>query len=317
MLKNNLIEKDLSKVNSLIRNNIIEEETISNLYEYIFQTNGKQLRAQLSLISSSIDKRMGKRRLKLAAVIELLHTATLVHDDVVDDSPVRRGIKSVNNIWSNAHGVLIGDYIYSKAFMLMVELGNSEILNELSKATNDISKGELIQLDAINNKEITLKKLEAISYFKTGRLFEASARCGAILSKGDSKYIKNVSSCSKNLGIVFQIKDDLLDYSQDESTLGKPILQDLREGKVTYPFFFAYKNANRNEKKELELLLGKKKLNQKKVFQLINRLKGIEETQKLALKYIDIATSSAMNIDNKNIRKEMLNLLDASLYRTK
>jgi len=317
MPKNNFIEKDLSKVNNLIRNNIIEEETISNLYEYIFRTNGKQLRAQLSLISSSIDKRMGKRRLKLAAVIELLHTATLVHDDVVDDSPVRRGIKSVNNIWSNAHGVLIGDYIYSKAFMLMVELGNSEILNELSKATNDISKGELIQLDAINNKEITLKKLEAISYFKTGRLFEASARCGAILSKGDSKYIKNVSSCSKNLGIVFQIKDDLLDYSQDESTLGKPILQDLREGKVTYPFFFAYKNANRNEKKELELLLGKKKLNQKKVFQLISRLKGIKETQKLALKYIDIATSSAMNIDNKNIRKEMLNLLDASLYRTK
>tara|TARA_B000000475_G_scaffold125964_1_gene101778 strand:+ start:61 stop:1014 length:954 start_codon:yes stop_codon:yes gene_type:complete len=317
MPKNNFIEKDLSKVNNLIRNNIIEEETISNLYEYIFRTNGKQLRAQLSLISSSIDKRMGKRRLKLAAVIELLHTATLVHDDVVDDSPVRRGIKSVNNIWSNAHGVLIGDYIYSKAFMLMVELGNSEILNELSKATNDISKGELIQLDAINNKEITLNKLEAISYFKTGRLFEASARCGAILSKGDSKYIKNVSSCSKNLGIVFQIKDDLLDYSQDESTLGKPILQDLREGKVTYPFFFAYKNANRNEKKELELLLGKKKLNQKKVFQLISRLKGIEETQKLALKYIDIATSSAMNIDNKNIRKEMLNLLDASLYRTK
>ena len=317
MPKNNFIEKDLSKVNNLIRNNIIEEETISNLYEYIFKTNGKQLRAQLSLISSSIDKRMGKRRLKLAAVIELLHTATLVHDDVVDDSPVRRGIKSVNNIWSNAHGVLIGDYIYSKAFMLMVELGNSEILNELSKATNDISKGELIQLDAINNKEITLKKLEAISYFKTGRLFEASARCGAILSKGDSKYIKNVSSCSKNLGIVFQIKDDLLDYSQDESTLGKPILQDLREGKVTYPFFFAYKNANRNEKKELELLLGKKKLNQKKVFQLISRLKGIEETQKLALKYIDIATSSAMDIDNKNIRKEMLNLLDASLYRTK
>ena len=317
MPKNNFIEKDLSKVNNLIRNNIIEEETISNLYEYIFRTNGKQLRAQLSLISSSIDKRMGKRRLKLAAVIELLHTATLVHDDVVDDSPVRRGIKSVNNIWSNAHGVLIGDYIYSKAFMLMVELGNSEILNELSKATNDISKGELIQLDAINNKEITLKKLEAISYFKTGRLFEASARCGAILSKGDSKYIKNVSSCSKNLGIVFQIKDDLLDYSQDESTIGKPILQDLREGKVTYPFFFAYKNANRNEKKELELLLGKKKLNQKKVFQLISRLKGIEETQKLALKYIDIATSSAMNIDNKNIRKEMLNLLDASLYRTK
>ena len=288
MPKNNFIEKDLSKVNNLIRNNIIEEETISNLYEYIFRTNGKQLRAQLSLISSSIDKRMGKRRLKLAAVIELLHTATLVHDDVVDDSPVRRGIKSVNNIWSNAHGVLIGDYIYSKAFMLMVELGNSEILNELSKATNDISKGELIQLDAINNKEITLKRLEAISYFKTGRLFEASARCGAILSKGDSKYIKNVSSCSKNLGIVFQIKDDLLDYLGKENDLGKPAFQDIKEGKVTYPFYFAYQSANSHDKKILSTMLGNKKVSHSKVSNLIVKLGGVNDTENLAIKYIRI-----------------------------
>jgi|TARA_B110000444_G_scaffold73885_1_gene69511 octaprenyl-diphosphate synthase len=311
------IEKELIQVNNLIKNNIIEEETISNLYKYIFKTNGKQLRAKLALISSSNDKRLGKKRLQLASIIELLHTATLVHDDVVDESPTRRGIKSVNNIWSNSHGVLIGDYIYSKAFILMVELGNTNILDELSKATNDISKGELIQLDAINNKKITLSKLEDISYFKTGRLFEAAAKCGALLSRSDKKYQKSISDCAKNLGIVFQIKDDLLDYSQDESVTGKPALQDLREGKITYPFFFAYQNAKTNEKKQLELLLGKNKLNQKKTLNIINSLDGIKETENLALKYIKKSTKSALQIDNKNIREEMLNLLDAALYRKK
>ncbi|MDC1184099.1 polyprenyl synthetase family protein, partial [Gammaproteobacteria bacterium] len=270
-----------------------------------------------ALISSSNDKRLGKKRLQLASIIELLHTATLVHDDVVDESPTRRGIKSVNNIWSNSHGVLIGDYIYSKAFILMVELGNTNILDELSKATNDISKGELIQLDAINNKKITLSKLEDISYFKTGRLFEAAAKCGALLSRSDKKYQKSISDCAKNLGIVFQIKDDLLDYSQDESVTGKPALQDLREGKITYPFFFAYQNAKTNEKKQLELLLGKNKLNQKKTLNIINSLDGIKETENLALKYIKKSTKSALQIDNKNIREEMLNLLDAALYRKK
>jgi octaprenyl-diphosphate synthase len=164
MPEKNSINNDLKEVNKLLRKNIIKEKTISNLYDHIFKKNGKQLRARLSLISSSVDRRQGKKRYELAAIIELLHNATLVHDDVVDDSPTRRGVKSVNNIWSNAHGVLIGDYIYSKAFMLMVKLGNSKILRELSNATNDISKGELIQLDAIGNKDISLSKLKDISY---------------------------------------------------------------------------------------------------------------------------------------------------------
>ena len=193
----NLINKELKQVNNLIRKDIIKERTISNLYKYIFKSSGKQLRAKLCLISSSYNKKISLRRYKLAAVIELLHTATLVHDDVVDESEIRRGTKSVNNIWSNAHGVLIGDYIYSKAFMLMVELGNPKILNELSKATNDISKGELIQLDAIKNTKIKLEKLEDISYFKTGRLFEASAKCGAILANTSNSYQKNITSKKK------------------------------------------------------------------------------------------------------------------------
>ena len=316
MPEKNSINNDLKEVNNLLRKNIIEEKTISDLYDYIFKKNGKQLRGRLSLISSSLDRRQRKKRYKLAAIIELLHNATLVHDDVVDDSPTRRGVKSVNNIWTNAHGVLIGDYIYSKAFMLMVELGNSKILEELSSATNDISKGELIQLDAIGNKDISLSKLEDISYFKTGRLFEASARCGALLSDSKASYIKNISECAKNLGIVFQIKDDLLDYLGKENAIGKPAFQDIKEGKVTYPFYFAYKNAGNKDKKILQTMLGNKKVSHLKVSKLINKLGGIIDTKNLAAKYIKKCKASALKID-KHIQQEMLKLLDSSINRDK
>ena len=274
----NSLQKELALVKKLIKDEIIEEKTISDLYKYIFKSDGKRLRAKLSLITSSINKRKNKKRLKLAAIIELLHTATLVHDDVVDESHTRRGVKSVNSLWSNAHGVLIGDYIYSKAFILMVEIGESKILHELANATNDISKGELIQLDALQNLSINLKQLETISYFKTGRLFEASARTGAILAGGETSFINNVSKCAKYLGVLFQVKDDLLDYSLKEEVIGKPVFQDMREGKVTYPFYFAYKNADKNDKAKLKAYLGKNKFNIEKAYNLIDQLNGIKET---------------------------------------
>ena len=191
------LKKELRLVESLIKKDFVKEKTISDLYDHVFKSKGKKIRAKLNLISSSQNKKINKNhRIKLAAIIELLHTATLVHDDVVDNSPTRRGIKSVNNIWTNAHGVLIGDYIYSKAFMYMVDIGNKKILKELSNATNDISQGELIQLDAMNNFEITLNKLKKISYYKTGRLFEASAKTGALLINANDTYINSISNCN-------------------------------------------------------------------------------------------------------------------------
>ena len=128
---------------------------------------------------------------------------------------IRRGAKSVNNIWTNSHGVLIGDYIYSKAFMLMVDIGNKKILKELANATNDISQGELIQLESVQNINISINKLKKISFYKTGRLFEAAATTGAILTSNSQAYIKNIGECAMNLGMVFQIRDDLLDYSSE------------------------------------------------------------------------------------------------------
>tara|TARA_B110001450_G_scaffold50717_1_gene47342 strand:- start:1375 stop:2355 length:981 start_codon:yes stop_codon:yes gene_type:complete len=312
-------ETELKLVNKLIKDEIINETVIQELYDYIFKKNGKQLRPLLSLISSSADKRKNSKRVQVAAIIELLHTATLVHDDVVDESPLRRGVETINNFWTNSHGVLMGDFIYSKAFMLMVDISNIDILNELSKATNDISKGELIQLELIGKEDVSLNQLKKVSYYKTGRLFEASAKCGAILvAKSDQKYINNISNFAKNLGIAFQIKDDMLDYSSNAKRLGKPILQDLREGKITYPFYFAMQKADLKDKKYLLSILGlKNKTSVSKVLKKIELLGGIRETEVLLKSYIDKSIQLANKIDNKKIREEMLNLTKFSYERTK
>ena len=309
------LQKEINLVEKMIKKDVAIETTIKNLYEHIFKSNGKKIRARLNLISSSLNRNK-KYRIKLAAIIELLHTATLVHDDVVDDSSIRRGNRSVNSVWSNAHGVLIGDYIYSKAFIYMVDIGDQQILQELSNATNDISQGELIQLDAINNKEITLNKLKKISYFKTGRLFEASAKTGAILAGANKKCIENISKCAKNIGILFQIKDDLLDYSSNSKT-GKPQFQDLKEGKITYPFFYAYKNANNKEKETLIDNLGNKKVSTFKVLKLIERLGGIDKTKKLAKQFYKNAIIFANEIDNIEVQREMIELTNTALNREK
>ena len=308
------ITKELKAVEKLIKTDINKEKTILGLYNYIFKSDGKKIRSRLNLIASSSSK--NSHRYKLASIIELLHTATLVHDDVVDNASTRRGAVSVNSLWSNAHGVLIGDYIYSKAFMLMVEIGKKDILAELADATNDISQGELIQLDAISNIKISLNKLKKISYFKTGRLFEASAKTGAMLAGANKDFIKNIGESAKNIGILFQIKDDLLDYSNTSKT-GKQSFQDLKEGKVTYPFFFALKDSSQKEKKQLISFLGNQRLNEKKALVLISKLNGLTKTQQLAEKFYTSSIDAAKTINNQFIRQEMIELANMALNREK
>lgn len=308
------ITKELKTVEKLIKSDINKEKTILKLYNYIFKSDGKKIRSRLNLIASSSSK--NSDRYKLASIIELLHTATLVHDDVVDNASTRRGAMSVNSLWSNAHGVLIGDYIYSKAFMLMVEIGKKDILAELADATNDISQGELIQLDAIGNIKISLNKLKKISYFKTGRLFEASAKTGAMLAGANKNFIKNIGESAKNIGILFQIKDDLLDYSNSSKT-GKQSFQDLKEGKVTYPFFFALKNSSQKEKKQLISFLGNQRLNEIKALALISKLNGLTKTQQLAEKFYTSSIDAAKTINNQFIRQEMIELANIALNREK
>ena len=272
--------------------------------------DGKKTRALLSLLASNNKKSSKKSRINLATIIELLHTATLIHDDVVDDSHSRRGKKSVNYLWTNGHSVLMGDFIYSKAFKLMVSLEDNKILKELSSATNDIAKGELVQLDYFGNLKITESELKKINYLKTGRLFEAASKSGAILSACNMDEVKTFASIGRNIGIAFQIKDDLLDYECNNSKIGKPKLKDFKEGKITLPLFYALQ-TNTVERNFLLSKLGKKisKKDEKKVSEYIFSGQSLLVTKKTMQGYIDTAAKSIAKLKTHPSYDEMLELL--------
>ena len=272
--------------------------------------DGKKTRALLSLLASNNKKSSKKSRINLATTIELLHTATLIHDDVVDDSHSRRGKKSVNYLWTNGHSVLMGDFIYSKAFKLMVSLEDNKILKELSSATNDIAKGELVQLDSFGNLKITESELKKINYLKTGRLFEAASKSGAILSACNMDEVKTFASIGRNIGIAFQIKDDLLDYECNNSKIGKPKLKDFKEGKITLPLFYALQ-TNTVERNFLLSKLGKKisKKDEKKVSEYIFSGQSLLVTKKTMQGYIDTAAKSIAKLKTHPSYDEMLELL--------
>ena len=280
---------ELIRVQSTIKKELANEQIIQDIYEYIFNAEGKKTRALLSLLASKSPGVKVYNRINLASIIELLHTATLVHDDVVDASELRRGTKSVNQVWTNSYSVLMGDFIYSKAFILMVKLGIPSILDELAKATNDIARGEIIQLELFEKKQlIDLKDLLKVSYLKTGRLFEASAKTGAILAGISKKDIKSFGLLGKALGTAFQIQDDILDYEALRLHTGKPALKDFKEGKITFPLYFALQNADSKDRKFLLEKLGKQKIakkDQSKIYRLIKNNETHKEINALLEKY--------------------------------
>ena len=258
---NHITKHELSRVQEKITRELASEKIIQDIYEYIFQSEGKKTRALISLLASQSKKIKPLKRIQLASIIELLHTATLVHDDVVDQSNLRRGAKSVNQVWNNSYSVLMGDFIYSKAFMLMMKLDRPAILKELAEATNDIARGEIIQLNLFEDyQSLSLADLLKVSYLKTGRLFEAASKSGAMLAHSSETEVKNFGLLGKNLGIAFQIQDDILDYDSLYKNTGKPALQDFQEGKITFPLFYALKHSTKDDQKFLLEHLGKKKL---------------------------------------------------------
>ena len=314
-------ENELKKVQSSIKKELATEKIIKEIYEYIFNAEGKKTRALICLLASKSIDIQPSLRVDLASIIELLHTATLVHDDVVDASELRRGTKSVNQVWTNSYSVLMGDFIYSKAFILMVKLGIPSVLDELAKATNDIAKGEIIQLELFERKQFAeLKDLIKVSYLKTGRLFEASAKTGAMLAKRSEKEIKTFGLLGKALGIAFQIQDDILDYETLTVNTGKPCMKDFKEGKITFPLYFALKNSIKKDKKFILENLGNRKLslkNQNKIYNLVHSTQTQQDINNLLNDYIKEAQNHLKNLKNHPCHNEMLNLLTFSKIRKK
>ena len=310
---------DLGRVQATIKKELASEKIIQEIYEYIFNAEGKKTRALLCLLASKSQDIKSNSRINLASIIELLHTATLVHDDVVDESELRRGTRSVNQVWTNSYSVLIGDFIYSKAFILMVKLGIPSILDELAKATNDIARGEIIQLELFEKKQlIELKDLLKVSYLKTGRLFEASAKTGAMLACRSKEEVKTFGLLGKALGTAFQIQDDILDYEALRLNTGKPALKDFREGKVTFPLYFALQHANAKDKNFLMRLLGKSKIlkkDQNKIYQLIQNEKTQKDINALLSKYTKETLKHLNNLKHHACYNEMLDLITFSKIR--
>jgi len=314
-------KNELRKVQAAIKKELASEKIIQDIYEYIFNAEGKKTRALISLLASKSSIIKPSIRINLASIIELLHTATLVHDDVVDESDLRRGAKSVNQVWTNSYSVLMGDFIYSKAFILMVKLGIPSILDELAKATNDIARGEIIQLELYEKKElIKLDELLKVSYLKTGRLFEASAKTGAMLAEKSKEEIKSFGLLGKALGTAFQIQDDVLDYAALKLDTGKPALKDFKEGKITFPLYFALQDIDSKDKKFLLAKLGKQKITSKeqnKIYQLIHNDKTQKQINALLDKYSKETLKHLNKLKHHACYNEMLNLISYSKVRKK
>lgn len=251
MILNNIqtfIATDMQAVDTVIRRSLHSEVALINtIGEHIIGGGGKRLRPALVLLSSGLFEPVKTQHHELAAIIEFIHTATLLHDDVVDESSMRRGKSTANHLFGNAASVLVGDFLYSRAFQMMVKLQNMRVMDVLSEATNIISEGEVLQLMNIHNADVTEQGYLKVIHFKTAKLFEAATRLGAVISGANSTNETALAQYGMRLGTAFQLIDDVLDLSGDVNQIGKNLGDDLSEGKLTLPLLIAMQRGNAAE----------------------------------------------------------------------
>ncbi len=247
-----LTDSGMQKVNQHLRKQLNSEVILINqIAEYIISNGGKRLRPILMLLISDALQYKGQQAINLAAVIELIHTATLLHDDVVDESEMRRGEKTSHEIWGNSASVLVGDFLYSKAFQMMVKADDMQVMAILSNATNKISEGEVQQLLNVGNLELSEADYYTIIANKTAKLFEAACQLAAVISDEKDDLQDDLAAFGMLLGTAFQIADDILDYTADDEDLGKNLGDDFNEGKLTMPLIYLLKHGTQQQKQTI------------------------------------------------------------------
>ena len=240
----NLIDHDMQEVNAMIHKRLRSDVVLVNqLGHYIVNSGGKRLRPILLLLSARAFAYQGTYHINLAAVVEFIHTATLLHDDVVDASELRRGRQTANSLWGNEASVLVGDFLYSRAFQMMVEVQNMRVMEILSEATNIIAEGEVLQLLNCHNPETSEADYLHVIRSKTAKLFESAAQLGAVISQQPREYEQAMIAYGSHLGTAFQLIDDVLDYSATTEEMGKNVGDDLAEGKPTLPLIHALRQG--------------------------------------------------------------------------
>ena len=304
------------KIKTKLSSNV---ELVQKMTDYHLDTGGKRLRALLTLGSAKMcGYTKGTRDVNLAACVELIHAATLMHDDVIDNGSIRRGKKTLNKIWDNHSSVLVGDYLLSRCFEMMVEDGSIEVLKLLSSTSSKIAQGEILQLQHRGEVDMLEETYLKIISAKTAELFAASTKVGAILSNMKSKEKEALEFYGRNLGLTFQIADDTLDYNSELKLFGKKIGQDFYEGKITLPIILLFQKAKIEERKKLKEIFSKQTRNESELnftLSLIKQYNIIKLCYQKAQHYINLASNSLSLFKDCDERIILENLTSFSLSR--
>ena len=318
-LKNSVENKLMlveEKIKSKLDSNV---ELVKKMTDYHLNTGGKRLRALLTLGSSKLcGYTKGTRDINLAACVELIHAATLMHDDVIDNGSIRRGKKTPNKIWGNHSSVLAGDYLLSRCFEMMVEDGNIEVLKLLSSTSSIIAQGEILQLQHKGEVDMLEETYLKIISSKTAELFAAATKVGAILSEMKTKEKEALEFYGRNLGLTFQIADDTLDYNSELKLFGKNIGQDFYERKITLPIILLFQKANKDEKETLKKTFAKEERNQNDLnytLSLIKKYDIINSCYQKAKHYINLSSNSLSVFKDSEEKNILENLTSFSLSR--
>jgi len=314
----NLISDDRSAVDKIIRERLHSEIVLINqIGHYIIGSGGKRLRPVLILLIANALGYRGKDHHELAAVIEFIHTATLLHDDVVDGSDLRRGKETANNVFGNEAAVLVGDFLYSRSFQMMVTVQNMRVMEILSEATNTIAEGEVQQLLNIHNADLDEAGYLKVIRSKTAKLFESSAQLGAVLTDQSAEIEQAMAAYGLHLGIAFQLLDDALDYTGDAEELGKNLGDDLAEGKPTLPLIYLIHNGT-PEQAELvrDAINNGKGVQLEAISKAINDSDAIEYTLKSAEREVEKAIAELSCLEESGYKEALIGLARFSIERS-
>ncbi len=308
------LEKELADVEICINENLKSRAPlISEVGFHLLKGGGKRIRPLLLLLSARACGYQGDRHYLLASIVEYIHTASLLHDDVVDDAKIRRGQESANRVWGNQASILVGDFLYSKALYLAVREQNQKIMDVLSEATTVMSEGEVMQLSYIGSLDIAEEEYLDVITYKTAVLFSAACQLGAILAESPQETQDAIASFGINVGIAFQLIDDALDYSAQERKLGKKVGKDLLEGKVTLPLIHALRKTDKDEMKRMRQIFQKDEPGSEDVefvFRCIENYKSVEYTLEKTQTYILKAKEALSFFEDSSARDALLAVTD-------
>lgn len=312
-----LIQGDMQMVDTVIRARLHSEIVlVRQVAEYIVAGGGKRMRPALVLLAAGAVGYGGPHHHTMAAVIEFIHTATLLHDDVVDESSLRRGRETANAQFGNAASVLVGDFLYSRAFQMMVEAGNMRIMQVLADATNIIAEGEVLQLMNCHNADIDTSEYLQVVRYKTAKLFEAAARVGAMLGNSDETVEHGLAAYGMHLGTAFQIIDDVLDYSGDESSIGKSLGDDLAEGKPTLPLIHVIKYGNSAQSESVrQAIENGGRADFSAIIDVVRETGGLEAAREVAIQEIALAKRAIAILPEAKYQNALLELADYAVAR--